>query len=137
MPTPRSTRLTHDRRRWIVMLGLCSLLLGWSACGEAGAKLEGQRVPEEFSQGEAKFNAHCAVCHGEQARGTAQGPPLVHKIYEPNHHGDAAFQFAAANGVRAHHWKFGDMPKLPGVTTEDVEQIIKYVRYLQRQAGIQ
>jgi hypothetical protein len=60
----------------------------------------------------------------------------VHKIYEPSHHGDAAFQFAAAKGVRAHHWNFGDMPKLTGVTTEDVEQIIKYVRYLQRRAGI-
>jgi len=118
------------------MLGLGSLLLSWSACGEGGAKVEGQRVPEEFSQGEAKFNAHCAVCHGEQAKGTAQGPPLVHKIYEPSHHGDAAFMFAAANGVRAHHWNFGDMPKLTGVTTEDVEQIIKYVRYLQRRAGI-
>jgi mono/diheme cytochrome c family protein len=93
-------------------------------------------VPAEFQAGEAKFAANCAACHGQAGVGTAQGPPLVHKIYEPNHHGDAAFQRAAANGVKAHHWEFGNMPKIDSVTPEDVDQIIRYVRWLQRQAGI-
>jgi mono/diheme cytochrome c family protein len=97
----------------------------------------GATTPAEFQTGEAKFNASCSVCHGARATGTDHGPPLVHKIYEPNHHGDAAFQLAAANGVRAHHWEFGNMPKIEGVTPQDVEQIIRYVRWLQRQAGIQ
>jgi mono/diheme cytochrome c family protein len=103
-----------------------------SGSGPKGA----QAVPAEFATGEAKFSANCARCHGQGATGTAQGPSLVHKIYEPNHHGDAAFQRAAANGVRAHHWQFGDMPKIEGVTPADMDQIIKYVRWLQRQAGI-
>jgi hypothetical protein len=47
-----------------------------------------------------------------------------------------AFQRAAAQGVKAHHWKFGDMPKIEGVTADDVTQIIGYIRWLQRQAGI-
>lgn len=93
-------------------------------------------VPAEFKKGETAFNTHCARCHGERGTGTAQGPPLVHKIYEPNHHGDAAFQRAAALGVRAHHWQFGDMPKIATATPADVDEIIKYVRWLQRQAGI-
>ncbi len=93
-------------------------------------------APAAFASGEAKFNANCARCHGPGATGTAQGPPLVHKIYEPSHHGDAAFQRAAANGVRAHHWQFGDMPKIEGVTLEEVDQITQYVRWLQQQAGI-
>lgn len=93
-------------------------------------------VPVEFKKGEAAFNANCARCHGERGVGTSQGPPLVHKIYEPNHHGDAAFQRAAALGVRAHHWSFGDMPKIATATPADVDEIIKYVRWLQRQAGI-
>ena len=93
-------------------------------------------VPAELQTGEAKFNANCAVCHGQQGAGTKQGPPLVHKIYEPNHHGDAAFQRAAANGVKAHHWEFGNMPKIETVTSDDVDQIIAYVRWLQKQAGI-
>lgn len=93
-------------------------------------------VPAELQAGEAKFNAHCSACHGPQATGTKQGPPLVHKIYEPNHHGDAAFLRAAEFGVKAHHWEFGNMPKIDGVSSADVEQITGYVRWLQRQAGI-
>jgi len=94
-------------------------------------------VPAEFQTGETTFNANCSACHGKQAVGTDHGPPLVHKVYEPNHHGDQAFQYAAANGVRSHHWEFGNMPKIPAVTPADVDQIVKYVRWLQRQAGIQ
>jgi mono/diheme cytochrome c family protein len=93
-------------------------------------------VPAEFQVGETTFNANCAACHGKQAAGTDHGPPLVHKIYEPHHHGDPAFQLAAANGVRAHHWEFGNMPKVDAVTPQDVDQIVKYVRWLQKQAGI-
>ena len=97
---------------------------------------EAQHLPEEFKVGEEKFNANCSRCHGLLANGTGNGPPLVHKIYEPHHHADFAFQRAAAQGVRAHHWKFGNMPKIENVTPEDVRDIIKYVRWLQRQAGI-
>jgi mono/diheme cytochrome c family protein len=94
-------------------------------------------VPAEFQAGETAFNANCAACHGKHAVGTDHGPPFVHRIYEPNHHADYAFQLAAANGVRAHHWLFGNMPKVDAVTPGDVDQIVKYVRWLQRQAGIQ
>jgi len=96
----------------------------------------GGSLPAELQAGEAKFNAHCSACHGQRGVGTPQGPPLVHKIYEPNHHSDATFQRAAAMGVRAHHWEFGNMPKIDGVTPADVDQMIQYVRWLQRQAGI-
>ncbi len=40
-------------------------------------------------------------------------------------------------GVKAHHWEFGNMPKIDAVTPADVDQIVKYVRWQQRQAGIQ
>ena len=55
----------------------------------------------------------------------------------PSHHGDAAFLFAVQRGVAAHHWRFGDMPPQPQVTAGEVEAIIPYVRWLQREAGIQ
>lgn len=109
------------------------MLTGGVSC----AKQEASTAPGDVQKGEALFNANCARCHGDKASGTNNGPPLVHKIYEPNHHGDVAFQRAAANGVRAHHWQFGDMPKIDGASPADVEQIIGYVRWLQRQAGIQ
>ncbi len=108
-----------------------------SGCGEPPrADKVTTTVPDGVQVGEATFKTHCLRCHGERAGGTEQGPPLVHKIYEPSHHGDGAFYRAAANGVRAHHWNFGPMPKIPDVTTEEVAQIIRYVRWLQRQAGI-
>ena len=117
---------------WLLVVGLLA------ACDSSQPKqaVGGGPVPAEFQVGESKFNANCASCHGNQAAGTDHGPPLVHKIYEPNHHGDPAFQRAAANGVKAHHWEFGNMPNIEGVTPEDVDQIVKYVRWLQKQAGI-
>lgn len=118
------------------MLLALTVLAGTQMIWAGIAQPAGSPTPAEYRKGEAKFRANCLRCHGESAAGTTQGPPLAHKIYEPNHHGDAAFQRAAANGVRAHHWRFGDMPRIEGVTPEDVEQIIQYVRWLQREAGI-
>ena len=87
--------------------------------------------------GKALFANHCAGCHGGDLKGSEKGPPLLHKIYEPSHHADAAFQLAVANGVRAHHWKFGDMAPVKGVTPDDVAHITAYVRAEQRKVGIQ
>lgn len=87
--------------------------------------------------GETAFNAKCAACHGANGAGTeGKAPPLVHKIYEPGHHGDAAFLVAVKNGVRPHHWPFGDMPPVEGLTDSDVANIVAYVRALQRANGI-
>jgi mono/diheme cytochrome c family protein len=98
-------------------------------------------LPEVLSQtaqvGKRGFEAKCAACHGVNAAGQdGVAPPLVHIIYEPSHHGDEAFQRAVALGVRGHHWSFGDMPPVEGVTTGDVTMIIAYIRELQRANGI-
>ena len=93
-------------------------------------------IPTELAAGRQRFDASCAACHGEFALGTDVGPPLVHIIYEPNHHGDGAFILAAERGVRAHHWSFGDMPPVQNVSREDLVEIVSYVRWLQREAGI-
>lgn len=124
--------------RTLATLAFILGLVGVVACDSSQPKSAagGGAVPPELQAGEAKFNSHCSACHGPQATGTQQGPPLVHKIYEPNHHGDAAFLRAAQFGVKAHHWEFGNMPKIDAVSPSDVEQIIGYVRWLQRQAGI-
>jgi mono/diheme cytochrome c family protein len=107
----------------------------------AGDAMVAVLVPASFSEqeqmGQRAFDAACARCHGTNAQGK-QGiaPPLVHKIYEPSHHGDAAFLLAAQNGVRAHHWRFGDMPAVEGVTRAEVLDIVAYIRALQRKNGI-
>lgn len=106
----------------------------------SGAAMANVMVPDLSAQareGEALFNRSCAACHGNDAAGQdGVAPPLVHKIYEPNHHGDAAFHLAAKNGVRAHHWQFGNMPPVEGVTDPELDQIVLYIRELQRANGI-
>ncbi|POF34291.1 c-type cytochrome [Roseibium marinum] len=105
-----------------------------------GAALVAVTVPAlnaETRAGEALFAKNCAVCHGDNAAGRdGFGPPLVHRIYEPGHHGDGAFHLAAARGVRAHHWPFGDMLPVENVRQRDLERIVAYVRALQRANGI-
>ncbi len=92
--------------------------------------------PLKSKAGEEVYNKRCSICHGTAGTGSALGPPLVHKIYEPSHHGDGSFYMAVARGVSSHHWGFGNMPPIQGVTKEEVGEIIKYIRALQREAGI-
>ena len=86
--------------------------------------------------GEKLFDANCALCHGAKAAGTTQGPTLIDRIYHPGHHSDFSFRRAAAQGVRQHHWTFGDMPPVATVSADGIEQIICYIRELQRENGI-
>jgi mono/diheme cytochrome c family protein len=93
-------------------------------------------TPAAHRTGEQLFERNCAGCHGPSARGTANGPPLAHRIYEPSHHSDQAFHLAVRNGVAAHHWRFGNMPAQPQVTEAEVREIVAYVRWVQREAGV-
>jgi len=88
------------------------------------------------SEGSSIFAAKCATCHGINASGGQGGPPLIHKIYEPDHHADGAFVMAVRRGVRQHHWSFGSMPQVDGVTDDDFRAIIAYVRAPQAENGI-
>ncbi|MXN63625.1 c-type cytochrome [Stappia sp. GBMRC 2046] len=110
---------------------------GKAPAGKAIVSVEVPEMTGVAEAGEALFSANCASCHGENAAGREGfGPPLVHKIYEPGHHADGAFYLAAARGVRAHHWPFGDMPPVEGLTENDIAKIVEYVRTLQRANGI-
>ena len=100
------------------------------------AQLQLAPTPAEHREGDSLFAANCASCHGQSGRGSLQGPPLLHVIYEPSHHADAAFVLAARTGVAAHHWRFGDMPPQPQVDSAALRKIIAYVRWAQREVGI-
>lgn len=94
-------------------------------------------LSETAIAGQAAFGSYCGTCHGAAAGGTADGPPLVHPLYNPNHHSDNAFIRAARQGSQAHHWNFGDMKPVPDVTDEELGALIQYVRELQRANGIE
>lgn len=111
-----------------------------STNGIDGTPLAEVTVPELSAVAQAGrevFEVSCAACHGVNAAGQdGVAPPLVHVIYEPNHHGDQSFYQAVRYGVRAHHWRFGNMPAIEGVSQSQVGDIIAYVRELQRANGI-
>ena len=145
---------------WVVASALAAaaaVLLAVAGCGDAAepravtaeSTAEAAKATDatavavarpDFSEtaltGEELFDANCALCHGAQAAGTTQGPTLIDRIYHPGHHSDFSFRRAVAQGVRQHHWTFGDMPPVATVTADGVEQIICYIRELQRQQGI-
>lgn len=80
---------------------------------------------------------NCASCHGADLRGTDEGPSQLSIVYEPNHHPDAAYRTAIANGTPQHHWNFGDMPPVEGLSDSEVEAVIGWVRSEQQRQGFQ
>jgi mono/diheme cytochrome c family protein len=131
-------------RQWtvlamVVVAAIAAGLWWWSSSGHRDSVAIPVTVPELSplaAQGEQAYGENCAACHGANAGGSGKGPPLIHKIYEPNHHADGAIVRAVRQGVRAHHWSFGDMPPQPQVTTAQTRAIIAYVREVQRANGI-
>lgn len=129
----------------LVAIGAWYVLPGVNGTDETpvaeGAPLVSVTLPENLSEtaqiGAKIFEAKCAACHGTSAGGrNGFGPPLIHQYYVPSHHGDEAFQRAAALGVKSHHWRFGDMPPVNGITRAEVSAIIEYIRQVQRANGI-
>ena len=105
----------------------------------SGSVIVDVKVPQlsqQANQGKKNFDENCAQCHGENASGSENGPPLVHNIYNPGHHGDMAFQLAAKRGVQRHHWNFGNMPQQPQINERQMESVVFYVRELQMANGI-
>ena len=117
--------------RWYWAFVALALVLAVACSGgaETGGSQSGQAGA--FQEGERLFNDNCAVCHGAAGAGTQVGPPLVHPIYKPDHHPDFSFHNAVRAGVKQHHWAFGDMPPRPGLSEDDVDNIISYIRQLQ------
>ena len=113
----------------IVVLAACSSQIG-------GIEIPAQD-PELVTTGGELYAVHCAECHGSDLRGTDKGPSHLSIVYEPNHHADGAFVFAIQGGSRAHHWSFGDMPPIEGLSSADVDSIIAFVRETQRLEGFE
>lgn len=107
--------------------------------GEGAGPVPTIRMPvlsPQATAGKHAFDANCAQCHGGNGSGTDKGPPLVHDIYNPGHHADESFHRAVRQGVRQHHWPFGDMPAQPQVSDAQVADIVRFVREVQLANGI-
>lgn len=113
---------------------MAALLAGLvvSACGDDATESGGPS-----SKGKALYERSCAACHGADLRGTARGPSQFSQVYAPDHHPDASYRAAIANGATAHHWNFGPMPPVPGLSADDVTAIIAYIREQQTKHGFE
>ena len=116
--------------RVLTLAGVIALVAG---CGGGG---EADDTPD-LARGKQLYGGACAMCHGADLRGTRQGPSHLSKVYEPSHHPDEAFRLAVKNGVRAHHWRFGDMPSLPEFPDDALTDVIAYIRSEQEKQGFE
>jgi mono/diheme cytochrome c family protein len=118
---------------------LISLLFLGAAAYAQTLKPEDVRTPEmtpALAIGKMAYDAYCGKCHGTNGVGSKEGPPFLHKVYHPGHHGDGAFYRASREGAKAHHWQFGDMKPVEKVTDAQLEKIVTYVRALQKANGL-
>ena len=128
--------MARDRRAVFVAAVLVALVA--AACSSSTPETGiSPQDPDLVARGESLYQASCASCHGEDLRGTDTGPSHLSIVYEPNHHGDVSFVLAARNGVRAHHWRFGDMAPIPGLGDDDLVAIVAFVREQQRLHGFE
>lgn len=109
-----------------------SVVTVWIPTGSTIAA-ETIEIPFSLAKGQMLYEKYCSSCHGLQLNGTDEGPPLVHAFYKPSHHGDKAFYRAALQGSKQHHWNFGDMKPVEGMTPKKMDSLVPYVRYYQQQ----
>lgn len=114
----------------LLLIGAALAMVTFTSAARAVSEVE---IPFEFAKGQILFEKYCSGCHGLQLDGTDQGPPLIHPFYKPSHHGDKSFYRAALQGVRQHHWNFGDMKPVEGMTRGKMDSVVPFVRYYQQQ----
>ena len=107
------------------------------ACGSTESVPVGAAVSGADADGANIYAVSCASCHGADLRGTDKGPSHLSIVYEPNHHGDASFRSAIANGASQHHWNFGDMEPIEGLSEDQVEAVITFIRAEQERLGFE
>ena len=108
----------------------------WADHNEGHVDVKVGKLSPQAENGQIAFNENCAQCHGINGQGTTAGPPLIHDIYNPGHHNADSFYNAVTNGVKQHHWPYGDMPPQDDVGFMQMSTIMAFIRELQEQNGI-
>ena len=117
-------------------IGAVALSVALAACGAEDDSTNGAAT-SQIERGAEVYAQSCASCHGADLRGTDKGPSHLSIVYEPNHHTDDSFRSAIANGAPQHHWPFGDMDPVEGLSDDDVDAVIAFVRAEQQRQGFE
>jgi mono/diheme cytochrome c family protein len=127
---------TEGMRAIVIAATVALTLVACDSGGGAATDIDPQDAAL-IETGQELYRASCAVCHGVDLTGSSTGPSLLSEVYEPGHHSDLAFAQAVNLGSPAHHWGFGPMPPIAGLTEGDIEAITAYVRENQRTRGFE
>lgn len=138
MTTKCSKAIRSERRSrrtvYAAAAGISAILaIGVGACGGTQSASDGS----SSIRGGDLYETNCASCHGSDLRGTPRGPSQLSIVYEPAHHSDDSFRSAIARGAGQHHWNFGNMEPVPGLSDDEVEEIIAFVRAEQQRQGFE
>lgn len=89
-------------------------------------------VPVEFQKGQKYFHKVCSNCHGSDAMGKhTQAPRLIDEDFISINFSDEDIRAAIIEGV-------DNMPsQRRKASDQEITEIIKYLRYSQKAAGIQ
>jgi mono/diheme cytochrome c family protein len=89
-------------------------------------------VPEPYKKGQEYFHRVCSNCHGSDAMGKhTQAPRLIDESYLANTFSDEDMRETVLNGT-------DKMPsQKKNVTATEITEIIKYLRYSQKTAGLE
>jgi mono/diheme cytochrome c family protein len=89
-------------------------------------------VPEKYKLGQISFHKVCAQCHGADAMGGKRAPNFLQKKFIPKNFSNARIARTIINGSDS-----GAMPsQKKRVTPKEIGEIIQYIRYSQKEAGI-
>ncbi|MEK9630049.1 MAG: cytochrome c [Nitrospinota bacterium] len=89
-------------------------------------------MPEPYKKGQKAFHKICSNCHGSDAMGKhTQAPRLIDEEYLAPNFTDDDIRETVLNGT-------DKMPsQKKNVTSEEITEIIKYLRYSQKAAGLE
>lgn len=103
-------------------------LFGITSCAPK-ATLE---VPEVYKKGQNTFHKICSNCHGSDGMGKhTKAPKLIDEEYLAPNFTDDDFREIILNGTEKMP------PQKKNVNDEEITEIIKYLRYSQKSAGLE
>lgn len=103
-------------------------LFGSTACAPK-ATLE---VPEAYKKGQNAFHKICSNCHGSDGMGKhTKAPRLIDEEYLAPNFTDDDIRETILNGTDKMP------PQKKNVSAEEINEIIKYLRYSQKAAGLE
>jgi mono/diheme cytochrome c family protein len=121
-------------KRFGGMVATVVVLMTVAGCGDDPVSVPS--VPGDVAAGAAVYERSCAGCHDAGAAGDGGGVSLVDARFALPGFDDVAFVTAIVRGVSADGSEHGGMPRIRGLSEQDLADLLAFVRGLQRSAGL-